>query len=158
MVDYAQLAGNAKAIQDADKLAAESHKRLRANPCAFFERVKEHIVEEMNKANVELRKMKADTFDRIHMPSFDDEFLLTYGTCSLCRVGLGVIEGECRVTAVISGPPNGYEISRREYLCVQEESCSEVIHLVGEESSTIVACPNEIAADIVTGILAGKFA
>ena len=157
MVNYVKLAGKAKEIQDAEKLAVERHRELRADPCAFFERVKAHIVEEMNKANVELRKKRAAVIGRNHLPGFDDEIFLTIGTDSLCRVGLGIMGGGCRVTAIISGPPNGYELSRREYLCIQEASCSEVLHLVGAELTTVVACPDEIAVDIISGILVGKF-
>jgi hypothetical protein len=157
MFDYALLADRAKVKQASDKVAADKHKQLRANPCVFFDRVKAHLVEEMNKVNVELRKRKAAVLGRNHLPGFDNEFFLTYGTDTLCRAGLGTSGGECRITAVISGPPNGYEISRREYVCVQEESCSEVLHVPEAERTTVLACPNEIAADIISGILAGKF-
>src|ERR1035441_5622565 len=93
MVNYAKLADKAKMIQVADKLEAERHKELRADPCVFFDKVKAHIVEEMNKANVELRKRGAATFDRNYLPGFSEELFLTYGTDSLCRVGLGIIGG-----------------------------------------------------------------
>jgi hypothetical protein len=119
--------------------------------------VKALVLEEMDKANVELRKKRVAILGQNHLPGFSGEMFLTYGTDSLCRVGLGILRGECRITAVISGPPNGYEISRREYICVQEASCSEVLHVGGAGSSTVVACPNEIAADIISGILLGKF-
>ena len=158
MINYGKLADKAKLKQEADRLASEKHKQLRADPCVFFDRVKALVAEEMNKANVELRKRGGAILGRNHLPGFDTEVFLTYGTDTLCRVGLGIIGGGCRLTAIISGPPNGYELSRREYLCVQEASCSEVLHVPGEELTTVVACPNEIAADIISGILAGKFA
>jgi hypothetical protein len=157
MNDYAKLADLAKLRMIVDRTAVEKHRELRAARCTFFEGVKAHLADEMNKANMELRKKKAPTFDLLHLPNFDEEIFLTYGIDSLCRVGLGIMSGGCRITAVISGPPNGYEISRREYLCVQEASCSEVLHLVGAELTTVVACPDEIAADIISGILVGKF-
>ena len=157
MSDYAKLADIAKLKDIVDHSAAEKHKELRADPCTFVERVKRHLLEEMTKANVELRKKKAPTFDRIHLPSFDEEVLLTYGTSSLCRVGLGIMSGGCRITAVISGPPNGYEISRREYRCKQEGSCREVLAIDQKESKTIAFGPEEVAADIIAGILVGKF-
>jgi hypothetical protein len=157
VLDYARLAETAKEKQEANRAASERHQQLRADPCVFFDSVKTHLVGEMTKANAELRKKGAAVLGRNHLPGFDDEVFLTYGTDALCRVGLGIMGGGCRVTAVLSGPPNGYEISRREYLCVQAENCSEVLHVGGAESSTVVACPNEIAADIISGILAGKF-
>jgi hypothetical protein len=156
MVNYAKLAEKAKMIQVADKLEAEKHKELRADPCAFFEKVKAHIVEEMNKANVELRKRGAATFDRNYLPGFSDEFFLTYGTDSLCRVGLGARGGGCRVTAIISGSPNGYESSRREYLCNQDTSCHEP-PAVGMDAPQEGMCPEEIAVDVISGVMRGGF-
>jgi hypothetical protein len=155
MVNYAKLAEKAKMIQIADKLEAERHKQLREDPCIFFDKVKAHIVEEMNKANVELRKRGAATFDRNYLPGFSEELFLTYGTDSLCRVGLGILGGGCRVTAVISGPPNGYEISRKEYLCNQDKACQEVLPAVEEGMPPEGSCPEEIAVDIISGILRG---
>jgi hypothetical protein len=157
MTDYAKLADIAELKMIADRTAVERHRELRAASCTFFEGVKARLADEMNKANTELRKKKVPTIDRLHLANFDEEVFLTYGTDSLCRVGLGIMSGGCRITAVISGPPNGYEISRREYLCVQEASCSEVLHLVGAELTTVVACPDEIAVNIISGILVGKF-
>jgi hypothetical protein len=155
VVNYAKLAEKAKMIQIADKLEAERHKKLRTDPCAFFEKVKAHIVEEMNKANVELRKRGAATFDRNYLPGFSDELFLTYGTDSLCRVGLGIIGGGCRVTAVISGPPNGYILSRKEYLCNEDKVCQEVLPPIEEGMPPEGLCPEEIAVDIISGILRG---
>jgi hypothetical protein len=157
VVDYAKLADKAKVIQEADKLAAAKHKQLRADPCVFFERVKAHLAEEMNKANVELRKREAAILDRNHLPGFADDVFITYGTSSVCRVGLGILGGGCRITAVISGPPNGCEISRRVYLCSQEPSCQEEVPTGEEGSQALPTRPNEIAADIISGILLGKF-
>ena len=157
MTDYAKLADIAKLKEIVDHSAVEKHKELRADPCTFLERVKKHLMEEMNKANVELRKKRAPTFDRIHLPSLDEEVLLTYGTSSRCRVGLGIMSGGCRITAVISGPPNGYEISRREYRCKQEGGCREVLAVDESQSRTMAFSPDEVAADIISGVLVGKF-
>jgi hypothetical protein len=154
MVDYAKLADAAKVKQDAGRWAADRHKQLIADPSVFFGRVKAHLLEEMRKANVELRKRKGGILDQNHLPGFPNEMFLTYGTDSLCRVGLGTVEGGCRVTAIISGPPNGYEISRREYLCDQPAACQEVL----PDGGRAVPCrPDEIAVDIISGILRGKF-
>jgi hypothetical protein len=157
MVDYARFADQAKAIQDADKVAVDKHKKLSADPCAFFERVKVHLVEEMKKANWELRRKGAAMIDRNHLYGFDEDVFLTYGTDSLCRVEFGIQAGGWRITAVISGPPNGCEISRKEYLCNQEASCLEVLDVGKEGLPAVVVRPDEIAVDIISGILAGKF-
>jgi hypothetical protein len=154
VADYVKLAEKAKARQEADRLATEDHKRLRADPCAFFERVAAHLIEEMKKANVELRKRKASTLEQNHLPGFSEEVFITYGTDALCRVGLGILGGGCRITAVISGPPNGYEISRKEYPCDQAADCREALPAVEEG---VPDCPDQIAADIISGILLGNF-
>jgi hypothetical protein len=111
----------------------------------------------MKKANVELRKKGAAAIDQNHLPGFDTEAFLTLGTDSLCRVGLGIKTGECRITAVISGPPNGYEISRKEYLCLQDATCKEPLNSGVVALPTAAATPREIAVDIISSFLVGKF-
>jgi len=157
LTDYSKLADIAKLKEIADSSAIAEHKKLRAEHCSFFESVILNLKEEMKKANVELHKRGAPIFEQIHLPSFDEEFILTYGTNALCRVGRGIIKGECRITATISGPPNGYEISRREYLCKQEETCQEVITVDASQSKTISFVPQEVAVNIISGILLGRF-
>ena len=157
MTDYAKLADIAKLKAIVDRTTVEKHRELRAAHCTFYEGVKAHLVDEMNKANVELRKKKAPTIDWLHLPSFDEEIILTYGTDSLCRVGRGIMSGGCRITAVLSGPPNGYEISRREYLCKQEKTCRIVLVIDEAKERTFAFSPVEVAADIIAGILVGKF-
>jgi len=157
MINYGKLADIAKLKDVVDRTTIEQHKQLRPNSCNFFENVLAHLVEEMKKANEELTKRRAPIFDRIQVPSFGDEFLLTYGTNAMCRVGRGVMKGGCRITAVISGPPNGYEISRREYLCKKEETCREVLTIDESHSKTISFAPEEVAEDIISGVLIGKF-
>ncbi|MGA9669489.1 MAG: hypothetical protein WBQ94_09790 [Terracidiphilus sp.] len=157
MTDYSKLADIAKLKEIVDTSAITEHKKLRAEHCSFFESVILHLKEEMKEANVELHKRRAPIFEQIHLPSFDEEFILTYGTNALCRVGRGIMRGGCRITAIISGPPNGYEISRKEYLCKKEETCHEVITI--DESQSKMTCfgPDDVAADIVSSVLVGKF-
>jgi hypothetical protein len=157
MVNYAKLADKAKVTQNDEKLAAGRNRELKTDPCAFFVRVRKCIFEEMSKANVELRKRGAATFDQNHLPGFDTEVFLTLGTDSLCRVGLGFLAGRCLITAIISGPPNGYEISRKEYLCDQKAPCPDKIHAVGVGFPSFGSSPEGIAADIISSILVGRF-
>jgi hypothetical protein len=157
MTDYEKLANIAKLKTIEDRAAVDKHRKLRAAPCTFFEGVRAHLADEIKKANTELSKKKASTIDRLHLPSFDEEVFLTYGTDTLCRVGRGIMKGGCRITAVISGPPNGYEISRREYLCKQEETCRIVLTIDEAKDRTLAFSPDGVAADIVAGILVGKF-
>jgi hypothetical protein len=91
------------------------------------------------------------------LPGFDTEVFLTFGTDSLCRVGLGIKVGECRITAIISGPPNGYEISRKEYLCLQDTDCKEALNTGKARVLTAASSPRGIAVDIISSFLVGKF-
>ena len=156
VANYAKLADKAKVTQDAEKLAAARNRVLKTDPCAFFERVRKCIFEEMSKANVVLRKRGAAVFDQNHLPGFEEEVFLTYGTDSLCRVGLGSLAKRCQITAVICGPPNGYEISRKEFLCQQKAPCPDKIHGVGAALPSFGSTPKEIAEDIISSILVGR--
>jgi hypothetical protein len=158
MVNYAELADKARARLDADKLAADRQKNLIDASQAFFEGLKEHLIEELDLVNVELRKRGVPEIRRNHLPGFLKEIFLTYGTDSLCRVGLESMGEQCRIMAVINGPPNGFEVSRKEYLFSQEASSFREVLVIGEAGSpTGVANPAEIAVDIISSVLLGKF-
>jgi hypothetical protein len=153
MVNYGKLADDAKGMQNAGKRADDTHREINSDPCTFFQKVKASVFAEMNKANVELQRRRASTLGQNHLPGFEDQIFLTYGTDALCRVGLGIKLGECRITAAISGPPNGCELSRKEYRC-----CQDPARFPGNpENSNEVLTPNEIAEDIISSILVGKF-
>jgi hypothetical protein len=153
MVDYAKLAIKAKKMQDAEKLSAAKKHGLKVDPRIFFENVKTHLLEEMKKANVELYKRNAVGFGQNHMPGFDDEIFITFGTDLLCRITLVLLGGRCHIKAVLSGPPNGYEISRKEY-CFNEEE-SDTASLCEEPAVTVT--PAQIAVDIISSVMVGKF-
>ena len=158
MFDYSKLADHAKSTQVADQLAIELHNRLKGDRCAFFGKIRAHLIEEMKRANVELMKRGAAALiDQNHLPTYSDEVFLTYGTDSLCRVGLGVHGVGCQITAVISGPPNGYEISKKEYTCNRDKFCRVIIPEAKGGKPVVPSLPDEIAIDIVSSILLGRF-
>ncbi|MGA2349736.1 MAG: hypothetical protein ABSF70_04815 [Terracidiphilus sp.] len=157
MADYARLADHAKVRMDAEQLSAGRHRGMTADPKAFFEKVKANVFEEMNKANVELRRRGVATIDRNHLPGFSEEIFLTYGTHSLCRVALEFRGGRYRITAVLSGPPNGYELSRKEYPCKYEMSTLEMPRAEGTRLQIVGIRPERIAADIISSIVVGAF-
>lgn len=157
MVDYAKLAAQAKVMQDAEKVSANKHNGLKVDPRAFFDRVRTHLLDEMTKANVELHKRNAVGFGRNHMPGFEDEVFITYGTDLLCRVRLVIRGGTSRITAVISGPPNGFELSRKEYRLGEEDSSMETFPGEGGQLPTAGSRPEEIAEEIISGVLQGTF-
>jgi hypothetical protein len=102
-----------------------------------YERVKVSLDNEIEEANVELRKRKLATLERVFLPSYQGKVCLTFGSQLLCAVELQQARGQ--ITAVISGPPNAAEISRKVFLLSEGYS------------------PDAIAAEIVSGLLMGKF-
>jgi hypothetical protein len=157
MADYAELADNARARHEAEQQLAVRQLGLKADPQAYFDKVKTLIFTEMNKANVELHRSGAPLFGRNHLPTFDREIFVTFGTDLLCRVSLEVRAGRDFILASISGPPNGFELSRREYPCNNDASNLQM-HLAGEAGAMVIGIrPEQIAVDIVSSVLRGKF-
>jgi hypothetical protein len=152
VVDYGKLADKAKLRQDAENLPTEE-----VAPKAFFEKVRVHLFQEMKKANAELQKRGADHIGQNHLPGFDNEMFLTFGTDLLCRVTLNTLVGECRITAVLSGPPNGSELSRKEYPFDSNAASAKMLLAQAAGFSVVDTRPREIAVDIISSILAGKF-
>jgi len=158
VVDYAKLADKARAIQEAAKTGGPRGGRMEYDPATFYQTVKAHLVAEINKANPELSKRGVPTLDRSFLPSFSGKFCFTFGMSLFCSVELDAQPERHRIKAVISGPPNGKEVGRREYLF--NRGSSEPQSFRAEEGvGTIVTglMPEEIAVDIVSSILSGEF-
>lgn len=152
MVDYGKLADRAKLRQDAENLHTDN-----VAPKKFFEKVRTHLFEEINKANIELSKRGAGRIGQNHLSGFDNEMFLTFGTNLLCRITLNTMVGGCRITAILIGPPNAYELSRREYPFDGDGPSAEMLLAKAAGFSVVDTRPKEIAVDIVSSILAGKF-
>jgi hypothetical protein len=152
VVDYGKLADKAKLRQN-----AENPRTDKVAPKAFFEKVRVHILDEMKKANAELQKRGADHIGQNHLAGFDNEMFLTFGTDLLCRVTLNTLVGGCRITAVLSGPPNGYELSRKEYPFDSNGTSAQMLLAKAAGFSVVDPRPKKIAVDIISSILAGKF-
>jgi hypothetical protein len=157
VVNYGELADRAQALQQAEiPSAAESLKKSDSDARLFFERVKEHIVEEMSKANAELAKRRVEGIERVFSPGFHGKLCMTFGSSLFCSVDLQTHAEGGRITAVINGPPNGYEISRKEFLfsCPPQEKAAPLQKGARE---TAGAAPGEIAIEIVSGLIQGRF-
>jgi hypothetical protein len=157
VVDYGKLAEKAKRRQDAENLPVAGNMEQKSNPKAFFERVRTQLLKEMDKANVELGKRGADRISQNHLAGFDNEMFLTFGTDLLCRVTLNTMAGGCRITAVLSGPPNGCELSRKEYPFDCDGVNAEMLLAKTAGFSLVDPLPKKIAVDIISSLLAGKF-
>jgi hypothetical protein len=75
-----------------------------------------------------------------------------------CSVELDAQPGRHRIKSVITGPPNGNEIGRREYL-FNRGGPEPPSYRAEEGSVTIVTglVPEQIAVDIVSSLLSGEF-
>ncbi len=158
MVDYAKLADKAKALQEATKGASRYEKTLEYDPAVFYQAVKSHLVEEINKANPELSKRGVPTLDRSFLPSYAGKFCFTFGVSLFCSVEMDTQPERHRIKAVITGPPNGNEVGRREYL-FNRGGPEPPSYRAEEGVGTIVTGlgPEAIAVDIVSSILSGEF-
>ncbi len=157
MVDYAKLIEQAKAVENAANQTQLQQKKPDVDPKLFFQRVTAKIHEEMDKANEELRKRGFETITRNYLPTFDGVVFLVTGSARLCRVELEIQGQVPRIKAVISGPPNGNELSRREFLVGEETAGSQVPSTPGGRPPIVGASSEEIAQEIITGAVLGTF-
>ena len=131
MTDYGELAQKLSN----QRSHAQSAQEAGAERGTDFERVKVHASNEIEKANVELRKRKLAIIERLFLPSYHGRLCLSFGSL-LCTAELQEAKGH--VTAVITGPPNQQEISRKDFTLNQHS-------------------PEQIAVEIVSGLLMGEF-
>ena len=157
MVDYEKLAARAKAAQDAANFASRKAQESAVDPKVFFQRVTTHLNEEMNKANVELLKRGFEPISRNHLPNFDGIVFLIFGIGFMCRVELEAQPRVSRIKAIICGPPNGQESSRREFLFGQESSPAGSPNAAAGAMRSVGLTPHEIAQEIIAGIVIGTF-
>ena len=102
----------------------------------IYERVKTVVDHEIEKANVELKKRKLASVERVRVPSYFGRLCLSFGSDVLCTVDLDEMQGE--IMAVITGPPNAKEIARKAFVLGKYQ-------------------PEQIAEDVVSGLLSGEF-
>jgi hypothetical protein len=155
VTDYGKLADKLKSMRTPARPSQAESGDPRMDPAAFYEMVKAHIVQEMEKANVELRKRKLGVIDRIFLPSFEGKLCLTYGSELLCTVDVQP-ERE-RITAVITGPPNAMELSKKEFL-INEVSIAQRPASTGGVKIAAGYSPRRIAGEIVSGLMMREFA
>lgn len=156
MINYGVLADR---ISGSVQAGSPARKRLARNgidPAAFYESVKAQVEEEVGKANEELRKRGLSTIERIFIPSFLGKLSLTFGTALLCSVELHESKG--RVRAVIFGPPNRDEISRKDFFLIPEAADLQGSPMSEVEKAAVGYSPQQIAAEIVSALMLREFA
>jgi hypothetical protein len=158
MVDYGELAERARVLPWAGDSGGDVSQNQLANPAQAYEKVKASVMEEVAKANQELRKRRVGLIERVFSPSYNGRLCLSFGTMLLCTVDYTVYFGACRILAIVTGPPNGAEISRKQFLVVGESPQRERLERLGSILWAKGSAPQQIAVEIVSGLLAGEFA
>jgi hypothetical protein len=102
----------------------------------IYERVKVLVSHEIEKANIELQKRKLAIIERLFLPSYQGKLCLSFGSELLFIADLQEARGQ--ITAVLQGPPNHQEISRKDFALNEYR-------------------PEQIAVEIVSGLLKGEF-
>jgi hypothetical protein len=134
VTNYGELADK---LKDRRSTARSGQDNQGINAAQVYERVKALVDHEIEKANVALRQRKLASIERLFLPTYHGRLCLSFGSELLCTVDLQEARGQ--ITAVISGPPNAAEISRKEF------------PLGGAYG------PEQIAVEIVSGLLMGEF-
>jgi hypothetical protein len=154
VTDYDLLEKKLKGLKSGDP-AGKKPATYGFNPATFYQSVKQQVEEEIDKANLELRKRDLPVIERVFMPSSLGKLSLTFGTGFLCNVELNPARG--RITAMIIGPPNSAEIARKDFRMNPEAGPQESA-IDEPEEALVVYSPHRIATEIVSGLLAGEFA
>lgn len=151
MNDYGALAEKLKASGQPAKAAVASPVKREIDPVAFYESVKDHVIVEIGKANVELHKRGLTTIERVFVPCYAGKFSVTFGTVLLCSIGFD--EAKARITLVIVGPPHRKEIARKDYALHPGLLERKTAHANLHGSTAHAQSPGSVAADIVSEII-----
>lgn len=135
MTNYGKLAEKLRMRQEQERQEQERGER-RSVAAQFYERVKIHVDQEIEKANAELQQRKLASIERLFLPSYRGKLCLSFGSELMCTVDLHARKGQ--ITAILSGPPNAQEISRKEFV-------------LGDYR------PEQVAIEVVSGIMLGEF-
>jgi hypothetical protein len=164
MVDYAKLIGEETARKDSAISTAEAQWKLEIDLIAFFRGVEIALGEEMAKANVELRKRAAPTITGPFRPIKDEEKIeLAFGTRRpCCRLTL-------QKTVLSTGMPSivvelfddlGKRMGKTEYAIgtgpLAVRAFRTLVEGFPDHAAEITG--TEIAQEIVSGIIRGRFA
>jgi hypothetical protein len=151
--DYGTLAERLRCSGHAEEVSGQDLDRHKLDPVGFFDEVKAHIINEIEKANAELRKRRLDRIERVLVPCFRGKLCLTFGTVVMCCVDLDEAQGQ--IYSVVYGPPNRWELSRKVYRVNPAGDSERVIPGVSSHFDPTAATlgPQAVANDIVSEIL-----
>jgi len=147
--DYGMLAEKLRSSHGQEERTRELKREF--DPGAFFEDVKRQIVEEINKANAELHKRRLVPIERVLVPCYLGRLCLTFGTIIMCCVEFEATRS--RITSVIIGPPNRWELARRDYLLSGGRANLDYSSKPFPDRKLEAGSAEEVASDIVSEIL-----
>lgn len=163
MVDYGKLLDEEQARRDSAIANAEAQRRREIELVAFFRSVEISLGMEMAKANRELKRRGAPTIEGPFRPRTGDEQIeLTFGTrrpgCRLTLESIDPLMGLSRMKVELLDDA-GNVAGRMRYLLEGEaENVKAYKPLVeGYPDRGSVISPDEIAQEIVPGIIRGRF-
>ena len=156
MTDYDSLARKLKGMKKSGESAGKMLANYGFEPVSFYQYVKAQVEEEVDQANVELRKRNLPLIERVFIPGFQGKLSLTFGMGFLCIVELQEAKG--RIRAVIFGPPNRDEVSRKDYLLNLVAVDLQGSPIDEANKMAVGYSPHRIATEIVSGLLMAEFA
>jgi hypothetical protein len=164
MVDYGKLIDEEKAREDSAIAAAEALKKREIDLVSFFRSVEINLGEEMARANVELKKRGAPVIEGPFRPLKDEEKIgLAFGkrrpSCRLTLQSTFAQIGISRIQVELFDE-TGASIGKKDYVIEGEAGALKAYQslIEGFPDHNAEVSASEIAQEIVTGIIRGRFA
>jgi hypothetical protein len=163
MVDYAKLLDEERARRDSALADAEAQRRREIELVAFFRSVEIALGQEMAKANQELKRRGAVTIEGPFRPvKSKEQFELTFGTrgpsCRLTLESIDPVMGLSRLKVELLDDARKV-VGRMQYLLEGEADNVKAFKplVEGFPDRGSVSSPEEIAQEIVPGMIRGRF-
>jgi hypothetical protein len=163
MVDYGKLLDEEQARRDSAVANAAAQRKREIELLAFFRSVEIALGQEMAKANQELKRRGAPAIEGPFRPNQGEEQIeLTFGArrpaCRLTLESIDPVMGLSRLKAELIDDARN-PVSRMHYLLEGEAACVKAYRPLVENfpDRGATSSPEEIAQEIVPGIIRGRF-
>ena len=163
MVDYGKLLDEEQARRNSAIANAAAQRKREIELVAFFRRVEIALGQEMAKANHELKRRGASTIEGPFRPRRGEEQIeLTFGArrpaCRLTLEGIDPLMGLSRLKVELLDESRNLA-GRMQYLLEGEEADVKAYKplVEGFPDRGAVNSPEEMAQEIVPGIIRGRF-
>jgi hypothetical protein len=159
MADYAKIASEAKAKQDAIALAAVEKLKLAEASSAFFKAIDTSLTKEINKANQELQKHGLLTGHRaagiaLTPKRFETQIRVNYGRTAICEVNFEQTHSRIQVELSIEPEAGGTPvISAMAFNLANGKTGAIARKLVAGQEAPGDFGAGEIAEIVVVGLI-----